>query len=53
MKRHLLALAAALLLPVAALAADNPAVVKAMAEYMAFSEYGSSLIWPEQIPAED
>lgn len=48
-----LALAAVLFLPVAAPAAENPAVVKAMEEYMDFNEYASSLIWPEQIPAED
>jgi rhodanese-related sulfurtransferase len=27
--------------------------VKAIEEYLDFTEYGSSLIWPEQIPAED
>lgn len=52
MKLHTLALTAALLLPIAA-AAENTAVVKAFEEYMDFNEYGSSLIWPEQIPAED
>jgi rhodanese-related sulfurtransferase len=31
----------------------NPAVVDAIAGYMDFSEYDSSLIWPEQIPKED
>ena len=35
------------------LAAENPVVVKTMEEYLDFTEYGSSLIWPEQIPAED
>jgi rhodanese-related sulfurtransferase len=34
------------------LASENPVVVKAIEEYMDFSEYGSSLIWPEQIPEE-
>jgi rhodanese-related sulfurtransferase len=34
-------------------AEENPAVVDAIAGYMEFSEYGSSLIWPEQIPRED
>lgn len=34
-------------------AEDNPAVVDAMSGYMDFAEYGSSLIWPEQIPAAD
>lgn len=53
MTLRILALAAALLLPMTACAAENPAVVKAIEEYMDFSEYGSSLIWPEQIPAED
>ncbi len=36
-----------------AAASANPAVVSAIEEYMDFNEYGSSLIWPEQIPAED
>ena len=34
-------------------AEENPAVVDALSGYMDFAEYGSSLIWPEQIPAED
>lgn len=34
-------------------AADPAPVAKAIEEYMDFNEYGSSLIWPEQIPAED
>lgn len=46
-------LALGLALPLAAPAAENPAVVKAMEEYLDFTEYGSSVIWPEQIPAED
>jgi rhodanese-related sulfurtransferase len=37
---------------VARAAAPSP-VAKAIEEYMDFTEYGSSLIWPEQIPAED
>ena len=37
----------------AAPAAENPAVAKTIEEYLDFAEYGSSLIWPEQIPAED
>jgi rhodanese-related sulfurtransferase len=41
------------LLPAAVLAGSNPEVVKAVEEYMDFSEYGSSLIWPEQIPEGD
>ncbi|MDD4880741.1 MAG: rhodanese-like domain-containing protein [Gallionellaceae bacterium] len=53
MKLPALALAAALLLPVTAFAGENPAVVKAIEEYTDFAEYGSSLIWPEQIPSED
>lgn len=53
MKLRTLALAATLLLPIAAPAEENPAVVKAMEEYLDFTEYGSSIIWPEQIPAED
>ena len=48
-----LILAIALCLPLATPAAENAAVVKAMEEYMDFNEYGSSLIWPEQIPTED
>lgn len=47
-----LALAAALCLPLTAPAAESPAL-KAIEEYMDFSEYSASLIWPEQIPAED
>jgi rhodanese-related sulfurtransferase len=47
------ALAFPLAFPLSAPAAENPAVVKALDEYLDFSEYGSSLIWPEQIPAED
>jgi rhodanese-related sulfurtransferase len=53
MKPRSLILALGLVLPLAAPAAENPAVVKAMEEYMDFTEYGSSIIWPEQIPAED
>ncbi|MEW5787302.1 MAG: rhodanese-like domain-containing protein [Pseudomonadota bacterium] len=53
MKRFSLILALGLALPLAAPAAENPAVLKAMEEYMDFTEYGSSIIWPEQIPAED
>jgi rhodanese-related sulfurtransferase len=34
-------------------AADLAPVAKAIEEYMDFSEYGSSVIWPEQIPEED
>ena len=35
-----------------ALASDNPEVADAIEGYMDFTEYGSSIIWPEQIPAE-
>ncbi len=34
-------------------AADMAQVTKAIEEYMDFTEYGSSIIWPEQIPEED
>ena len=33
--------------------AEKPAVVDALSGYMDFAEYSSSLIWPEQIPADD
>ncbi|PIV88325.1 MAG: rhodanese-like domain-containing protein [Hydrogenophilales bacterium CG17_big_fil_post_rev_8_21_14_2_50_63_12] len=47
-------ISAALLVGAAsAIAADVSPVAKAIEEYMDFNEYGSSLIWPEQIPAED
>jgi rhodanese-related sulfurtransferase len=49
---HLI-LALSLLLPLAAPAAENPQVADAVEGYMDFTEYGSSIIWPEQIPAED
>jgi len=48
-----LMLAIVLSLPLAAPAAENPAAAKAIEEYLDFTEYGSSIIWPEQIPAED
>lgn len=41
-----------LAMPLAA-SAENKAVVDAIEEYMAFSEYGSSLMRPEQIPEDD
>jgi rhodanese-related sulfurtransferase len=53
MKLPALFLAFALAAPLATLAADNPAVQKAVEDYMDFTEYSSSLIWPEQIPEED
>jgi rhodanese-related sulfurtransferase len=36
-----------------ALASEDAAVADAVEGYMDFTEYGSSIIWPEQIPAED
>ncbi len=36
-----------------AMASENPGVADAVEGYMDFTEYSSSLIWPEQIPAED
>lgn len=52
-----LLLAIALAIPFAAPAsadvANNATVVKAIEEYLDFTEYGSSVILPEQIPAED
>jgi rhodanese-related sulfurtransferase len=36
-----------------ALASENPEVANAIEEYMDFSTYSGSLIWPEQIPAEE
>jgi len=48
-----IALAFPLAYPLSAPAEENPAAVKAIEEYLDFTEYGSSLIWPEQIPAED
>ena len=40
-------------LAVPAWSAENLVVVNALSEYMDFNEYGSSLIWPEQIPKDD
>ena len=54
MNKALLVLSAGLaFLAAPAWSAENPAVVDAIAEYMDFNEYGSSLILPEQIPQED
>ncbi len=50
---HALSLAFALILPMSALAAEKPVVAGAIEEYMDFNEYGSSLIFAEQIPADD
>ena len=40
-------------LQVPAWSEENPVVVDALSGYLDFAEYGSSLIWPEQIPKED
>lgn len=53
MKLHTLFFALAFALPLAARADANPAVQEAVGAYLDFTEYSSSLIWPEQIPAED
>jgi rhodanese-related sulfurtransferase len=54
MNKTLISLFASLALIAAPVHADeNPVVVDAIAGYMDFNEYGSSLIWPEQIPADD
>jgi hypothetical protein len=53
-KTPLIAACAALSLLAAPLQADDSeALAEAMAEYLEFTEYGSSIILPEQIPAED
>ncbi len=41
------------LLAAPARAEEHPVVVDALSGYLDFAEYGSSLIWPEQIPKED
>ena len=46
-------IASLVVLAAPARAEENPAVVDALSGYMDFAEYGGSLIWPEQIPAED
>ncbi len=48
-----LVFASLVFLPCRQAAADNPALAKAMEEHLEFAEYGSSIILPEQIPAED
>lgn len=54
MTRTLVALVAGLALLVSPVRAEeNPAVVDALSGYLDFAEYGSSLIWPEQIPGDD
>lgn len=53
MAKTLIALFASLsLLAAPAYSEENPAVVDALSGYMDFAEYGSSLIWPGQIPKE-
>ena len=47
---HPLFLSVALLAATDAHAAEPSPVTDAVEEYMDFSEYGSSIIWPEQIP---
>ena len=46
-------LASLALLAAPARAEESPVVVDALSGYLDFTEYGSSLIWPEQIPKED
>jgi rhodanese-related sulfurtransferase len=54
MNKTLIALFASLsLLATPAYSDENPVVVDALSGYLDFAEYGSSLIWPEQIPAAD
>lgn len=54
MNKALVALVAGLSLLASPLRAEeSPVVVDAISGYMDFAEYGSSLIWPEQIPKED
>jgi rhodanese-related sulfurtransferase len=54
MKKILISLFSSLALLAAPVhAEDSPAVVDALSGYMDFAEYGSSLIWPEQIPRDD
>lgn len=48
-----LLLAGFLCLPLVAASADQAVLAEAIEEYMDFTEYGSSVILPEQIPAED
>lgn len=54
MKKPLLAACAALALFASPLQADDSSpLAEAIEEYLEFTEYGSSIILPEQIPAED
>lgn len=48
----ILVAATSIFLPTPVFAADN-AAIKAMEEFLDFSEYGGATILPEQIPAED
>lgn len=45
--------AAVVLLAAPVQAEEHPALVDALSGYLDFAEYGSSLIWPEQIPKQD
>lgn len=42
-----------IIVPEAILATEDNPVFSAVEEYMEFTEYSSSLIWPEQIPKQD
>jgi rhodanese-related sulfurtransferase len=53
MQLRALFFALAFALPLAARADTNPVVQETIEDYLQFTEYSSSLIWPEQIPAED
>lgn len=54
MTRTLAALVASFVLLTSQVRAEeNPVVVDALSGYLDFAEYGSSLIWPEQIPKDD
>jgi rhodanese-related sulfurtransferase len=54
MKKPLLAACSALVLFASPLQADESSpLAEAIEEYLEFTEYGSSIILPEQIPAED
>lgn len=53
MKLLALLFALAFAMPLTVRADANPVVQEAVEAYMDFTEYSSSLIWPEQIPEED
>jgi rhodanese-related sulfurtransferase len=52
-KALIVLLASLTLIPANVRSEENPVVVDALSGYMDFTEYSSSLIWPEQIPKED